>query len=392
PPWRRRHFSRFLPLALFLAWIGALLHLWIMMDAPRDVVFSAGDLLARYLLGLPAAALSCLGLIEQRREVHEAGFPRIARYLLWAAVSLGIFGLVGVLLGVAGPLFPAEWLAYPAVLYIIGVFVPILRALDGVAMAFFTSRALEVFEAETEALVNAVERRNLLLVDRERIGRELHDGIIQSLYAAGLRLEDAYRTLDRSPEQAGLKIQEVMGSLNQVIREMREYIFDLQESRSEGNLVEQLAGLIRELRLDSMLESQFIVRGPRCDVPPERAAQLCQIAQEALSNVMRHARAEHILVRLLFLPNQVRLQIEDDGRGFVPELVLRGGNHGDGLGLRNMCERATLLGGTLQVNSAPGKGTLIELGVPCGCRKGHPEAFPEIVDDGACTPTIGDRG
>lgn len=230
PPARGWNLVRYLPGTFLGLWAAALLYLRLGLGAPGEVLFSTGDVLARYLLGLPAAALSCLGLWEQCREVRQAGFPQIAGYLLGAALSLGFFGLVGGVLAVAGPFFPGEWLAYPAMLYVIGVFVPILRALDGVAMALLIVRALNVFEAEVEAIISEIERRNLLLADRERISRELHDGIIQSLYAAGLRLEDAYHTLARSPEEAGFKIRGAMDSLNHTIGEIRAYIFDLQEA------------------------------------------------------------------------------------------------------------------------------------------------------------------
>jgi signal transduction histidine kinase len=364
PPLHRWRFFRFLPSIFVFLWGAALVHLWVGMRAPGELIFSAGDLLARYFLGIPAAALSCLGLLEQRREVREAGFPQISRYLMGAAVSLGFFGAVGVLLGVAGPFFPGNWLSYPAILYTIGVFVPILRALDGIAMAFFTGRALEVFEAEAEALVLEVERRNVLLADRERIGRELHDGIIQSLYAAGLRLEDACHTVDESPREVKAKLRGVMGGLNQVIQEIRAYIFDLQKPQMGGTLVQRLEELVHELRLNTMLEAGLIVNGHHCPVPAERVSHLVQIAQEALSNVVRHARAAQVIVELEFSPDTLHLVFRDDGVGFDVDEVLRNGN---GLGLRNVCERAGMLGGEVHIESHLGGGTVLNLRVPCPC-------------------------
>jgi signal transduction histidine kinase len=347
-------------------WMIALLHLGIGMRAPAEVVLSTGDTLARYLLGLPAAALSCLGLLEQRREVREAGFPHIARYILGAAISLGVFGLVGSLLAVAGPFYPGEWLAYPMVLYTIGVFVPILRALDGLAMALFTSRALNVFEAEAERTMTEIEQRNLLLADRERIGRELHDGIIQSLYAAGLRLEDACQTATAEQGDARLKIRGVMDSLNQVIREIRAYIFDLQEMGEKGSLIQRLSDLVRETRLNTMIEVEFGVHGARCAYPPQRVPQLYQIVQEALSNVVRHAQARHVQANLFFAEDSLKIEIHDDGSGFDLEQVQRTGR---GLGLRTMGDRAALLGGTLFIDTHPGAGTRVTVEVPCPCRK-----------------------
>lgn len=376
PTGRRWPLLPYLPSAFVLIWVGALTHLWVGMRAPTEIVFSTGDLLARYLMGVPGAALSCLGLLDQRREVREAGFPQIARYLLGAAISLGFFGVVGVLLAVAGPFFPGDWLAQPAVLYAIGVFVPILRTLDGAAMAYTTGQALSVFEVETETLMAEIERRNLLLADRERISRELHDGIIQSLYAAGLRLEDAYHTVEESTESTRSKIGTVMDGLSHVIQQIRAYIFDLQAAQDNSTLAQRLNDMVRDVRLNTMLEGEFYVCGPRCDVPADRVTQLCQIAQEALSNVIRHAHARRVQVNLFFSPEDLRLQVQDDGQGFDMEQLLRGGQ---GMGLRNMRERAAMLGGQLHVDSQPGVGTRVEVQVPCLCEKGR--QVKEVTQD-----------
>ncbi|MGB9723739.1 MAG: sensor histidine kinase [Chloroflexia bacterium] len=365
PRWRG---VRFLPGLFVLFWVLALVYLWAAMRAPGEVLFSTGDVLARYLLGLPGAALSCLGLLEQRREVREAGFPHIAHYLLGAALALGFFIIVGVFLAVAGPFFPGEWLAYPWLLYAIGVLAPLFRTLDGVAMALFTGRALAVFEAETEAIVAEAERRNLLLADRERIGRELHDGIIQSLYAAGLRLEDALHTCAEAPEEAREKIRSVMGSLNQVIQEIRTYIFDLRSRSEEGSLVRRLAEMVQEVRLNTMVEADLRVHGLGCDPPPGHVAHLSRIVQEALSNVLRHARAHRVKVEVFCEPEALRLEVADDGCGFDPEQVRR---EGRGMGLRTMRERAEILGGTFQVASRPGSGTRVTVQVPCSCLSGR---------------------
>lgn len=363
PDTRRWRFGRFLPAVMVGLWIVGLLHLGVGMRAPGEVVLSTGDVLARYLLGLPAAALSCLGLLEQRREVREAGFPQIARHMLGAALAMGFFGLVGALLAVAGPFYPGEWLGYPAILYTIGVFVPILRAVDGLAMAIFTGRALNVFEAEAEAAMADIQRRNLLLADRERIGRDLHDGIIQSLYAAGLRLETACDA--DSSADIRRQVRDVMDSLNQVIREIRAYIFNLHEMGQEGSLQQRLADLVREVRLNTLVEAELHIHGTPCAYPADRALQLYQIAQEALSNAVRHSGARRVQVDLFVFPDMLRLQVSDPGRGFDLGEVQRAGR---GLGLRTMGDRAALLGGTLQVHARPGAGTRVVIDVPCPCR------------------------
>lgn len=122
--------------------------------------------------------------------------------------------------------------------------------------------------------------------------------------------------------------------------------------------------MVREMRLNTLLDAGFHVHGVRCPYPPDRVPQLCQIAQEALSNVVRHAQARQVVVELSFLPNAVRLEIRDDGVGFDLDQVR---SVGRGMGLRSMAERATRLGGNLTVETRPGAGTKVQVEVPCPC-------------------------
>jgi signal transduction histidine kinase len=132
----------------------------------------------------------------------------------------------------------------------------------------------------------------------------------------------------------------------------------------EGSLIQRLSDLVREIRLNTLLEAEFRVHGTRCAYPSQRVPQLCQIVHEALSNVTRHARAHRVQMDLFFEPDLLRIEIHDDGRGFDLEQVQQ---TGQGLGLRTMGDRAALLGGTLFVDTQPGAGTKVTIEVSCPC-------------------------
>ena len=205
-------------------------------------------------------------------------------------------------------------------------------------------------------------RRLAVLEERERIGMDLHDGIIQSIYAVGLNLESARLLFDDSTEKAKELIPQAIDALNATIRDIRNYILDLQPSRiPTGDLAKALARLVREFRANTLsetdlqLEAAALVR-----LTPEVSTSLFLIAQEALANVAKHARASRAWVSLRMIGGEVCLQIIDNGSGFEVEHASRVLGHG----MSNMAARARQIDGTLEVVSEPGEGTTLTVRLP----------------------------
>ena len=249
------------PMSVFLLWGLGLGLGWGMDWLTVADLFSLGDIAARYAMALPGALLASMGLLHQERQMHDMDVPHIAGYLRGAALSFVAYGLVGGLITPAGPFFPASWLNYDRVTAAIGVPTPVFRSLCGLVMAFCIVRSSEVFEVETDRLIADMERARVLAADRERIGRELHDGIIQSIYAAGLGLDDVLHTAPAISNQTQGKIRAVMAALNNIIQDIRSYIFDLRPPENECELEAVLAELVRELHLDTLLEADLRVNG-----------------------------------------------------------------------------------------------------------------------------------
>ena len=144
-----------------------------------------------------------------------------------------------------------------------------------------------------------------------------------------------------------------------MIRDIRSYIMNLRPTRFTGDIGESLAALGHEFRVNSLLETTVYVNG----IPPldeERSLALFQIAQEALNNVRRHARASSVTVELRRDGGDALLEVRDNGDGFDPEAE-RAGDH---QGLRNMSSRARAAGGTLSIDSRPRRGTTVRARVP----------------------------
>ncbi len=201
-----------------------------------------------------------------------------------------------------------------------------------------------------------------VLQERERFGMDLHDGIIQSIYAIGLMLDNTQHQLGDIDSEARIDLNRAIQGLNGVIRDIRNYILDLRPERFQGrDLHRGLEELAMDLRANSFLAVELEVdNGELTALAPEQTVQILHIAQEALTNVRKHARAKHVRIRAHIRDGGLELLIEDDGIGVDPGAL----DGSPGNGLRNMRERAEALAGKLEIKRLEGGGTGIRLSVP----------------------------
>jgi signal transduction histidine kinase len=216
----------------------------------------------------------------------------------------------------------------------------------------------------------AIENANLykqvqrlaVLEERERIAMDLHDGIIQSIYGVGLMLEYVGLMFDEEPAEARQRLQASISALNEVIRDIRNYILDLRPQRFQNkNLSAGLVDLVRAFKANTLItvDVQTADRAD-ADLTTEQSVGLFHIAQEALANVAKHARARNVLMNLRRESTYVILSIQDNGRGFDASTVKAYTGHG----LQNMQERARALDAQLHIDSTLGQGTSIEVKLP----------------------------
>ena len=223
--------------------------------------------------------------------------------------------------------------------------------------------ALHAGIAIENARLHEAVGRLAVIEERDRIGKDLHDGIIQSMYGVSLSLEDMPELMADDPEEARARVDRAIDALHDTIRDLRGFIFGLRpELVDRTDLVGLLVALTEQLHQNSLVEVSLDLP-ERLDEPPAHVrAELLQIAREALSNVARHARATEAAVRLSSSDTDLLLEIRDNGRGFDPATTPREGH----FGLANMRDRAVGLGGTLLVESAAGGGTDIIVRIPVG--------------------------
>ena len=219
--------------------------------------------------------------------------------------------------------------------------------------------------------------RRLAIVDeRDRISRDLHDSVIQAIYAQTLALDDVPDLVDEDPDEARQRVDDAIDALNAVVRDIRNFIFGLRPVLLEsGDITEGLQHLATELRRSSAVEVSLHLEAETeatSTLPIERVAELLAIVREALSNVARHAEATRADLRLASADGELRLEIADDGRGFDPTRRDERGHHG----LANMRARSAAIGGRFEVTSMPGRGTRIIVTIPRprGSRNGDDQA------------------
>ena len=207
-------------------------------------------------------------------------------------------------------------------------------------------------------------RRFAILEERDRIGMDLHDGIIQSIYGVGLSLENALHTVDEDKDLAKARIKQSIEGLNQSIRDIRTYILDLRP-RQLGNdgLMNGLKRLATEYRANTFAE--VTLKGPQKgldDLLQARSLALFHICQESLANAAKHAGAKRVDINVWTTDDRVIMEVRDNGKGFDIDKMSMTIGHG----LSNVQTRARSVGGEVDITSMIGEGTTILAWVPRG--------------------------
>ena len=233
----------------------------------------------------------------------------------------------------------------------------------------FTRSERELLRAVSDQISVAIENAQLygraqqlaVLEERQRLARDLHDSVTQSLYGLTMYAEAATRLLNSGNiDMAADYLRELRATSQEALREMRLLIFELRPSiLEEEGLVAALQYRLESVEKRSGLETSLEVEGEDGQLSPDVEEELYRIAQEALNNALKHAQANQVMISLYQRSNSVLLEISDNGQGFDPATVHERG----GFGLRSMKERVSQMDGRLEIESQPGAGTRVRVEV-----------------------------
>ena len=382
PSQRARRLSLLVPLGLAAIWAFGLFIL--KGRFPGDVVLvDVADVWTRYVLGIPSAVLASAGLIVQQRAFRKAGMAQFGRDSLWAAVAFAWYGVIGQTFTRQSLLPPSTVVNEYLFLNLFGFPVQALRGAAAVVVAVFVVRSLRAFEVERRlqvaelqaARLHEARRREALRgellkrvvgaqeAERQRIARELHDETGQALTALGLGLRGISSVQRKDTAKAAENLKHLRKMVARALTELQRLIADLRPSHIDDlGLPAALRWYANDLQERAPLKVRVRVNGTARPIPSPVKITLYRVAQEALTNVIKHAFADKADVSLQFGEESVTLQVEDDGSGFDIDM-LRNPDR-PSWGLLGMEERAALLGGSFRISSQPGVGTNIEVTIP----------------------------
>ena len=222
--------------------------------------------------------------------------------------------------------------------------------------------ALHAGIAMENARLHEQVQRLAVVDERERISKDLHDGIIQNLYAVSLSLEDVPDLMTADRGDAAARVERAIDAIHLTIQDMRNFIFGLRPELLGGaSLAGGVAALIDEARHHTIIELELEIAPGLQEPPAEVTTQLLGAVSESISNVMRHSRASSALIQLQLRDGGGwRLSISDNGIGFDPAGASRLGHQG----LANIRERVAQIGGDLRFETEAGGGTRVVIGVP----------------------------
>ena len=383
-PTRRRLFINMLA-AVTVIWVVGLIGV-LVFQPPETNRLVAADVYTRYALAIPGAALTVWGLALQRRQFFQSGMHSFGRDVALAALAFGLYGGIGQLFASPSAIFPSVYLNADVFARWFGFPIQVFRAFTASMAAVFIIRSLRAFEVESNLRINALhaaqlaEQRRLETLraellhrtvkaqesERRRISRELHDETGQTLTALGMGLRGLSEMIANNPPRAVAQDQQLESLATTGVKELQRMVAGLHPPQLDDlGLLAALRWYAGDVSERFGLPVNIHGHGPKPLLTSDIRAVVFRIAQEAITNVVRHAQASVVNVTLEYTPTNIHLLVEDDGQGFSVEEVLKhGASSATCWGLLGMQERAALVGGTCEIRSQPGQGTCVEISVP----------------------------
>jgi signal transduction histidine kinase len=376
----RKRLKLILLLTIALLWYLGLVFV-LNKPLPTREQLIAADVYTRYALAIPGAALTAWGLILQSNTFKKMGMGRFSLDLTIAAIAFALYGGIGQLFVSQSNIFPSGVLNSSLFLNFFGFPIQAFRAVMAIVAAIFIIHSLRVFDEENRSRIQALseaqkadekrlnELRSELLhrtvnaqeLERKRIARELHDETGQTLTALGLGLHGLAETIPKNPQKAIQQAGQLQSLATNGLANLQGLVSGLHPPQlDELGFVAAVRGYTEELSILSNVHILISGSVNESTMPEAVRLTMFRITQEAINNAVRHADASQVKVLISDDDSEIHLIVMDDGQGFDVENTLQG-EAKKCLGLLGMIERTSLIGGTCQIKSGPGMGTIVEV-------------------------------
>ena len=348
-----------LPAVLLLAWFGVVILLLPEIIPDFHTWHKTADALARYFIGFPGGMLAAYGLRKHTLvRILPLQVPHIVKMLRFAGVMLAFYAVFGGLVPPPVQFLPGSLINTVNFERVFLAPIPVARSLIGLGLVFAIIRALEVFDVETARMIEKIEQQQILISERNRIARDIHDGAIQKVYTAGLLIESARKQASTQNSPLSNRLEKAELVLNDAIADLRHSLGELQRPVDNVPFGASLHNLVEDPRFRSLVDITLTKHLPEDeDLSPYRSEHVLAVVNEALANVVRHAQAKKVDITVSKEDDRLRMTIEDDGTG-----IEKGAQ--PGYGMRNMRDRARMLGGEVEFSQGNGKGTSVSLDIP----------------------------
>lgn len=359
-----------IPIGIFLLWCMIVGMLLVQKAAPAEVL-SYSQEFSHYMLLFPASistslALYCEGKVQGKRLPSK--IITSLNELSGVFLFLSMFTLVMV---DRGPFFPANVINSEAFYHLTYIPHELSQGLVGTSIMIVTLKLLRQFNSITDIILAQAEEDAMRFSERERISQDLHDGVIQTLYATGMMLEATVRHLD-SESTIRDQLNFCIKSLNTSLLDLRHYIIGLKdEDISRIPLKNVLENMLAEIEKKNRFQIEFSFQGDNClQLTPNRQNHLYYILKELLNNIEKHTAADNIHLEIIEETGDLVISLWDNGQGKKDSpqefWVKQEGQccQGSGMGLRNIRERVTILRGEISYSYPSTGGTLVILRIP----------------------------
>jgi signal transduction histidine kinase len=363
---------RAIPSLLLISWFVRFTYLYLTQGFEYLELNRTGSIIIiRYLMSFPAGLLSFVGLCLAGKKIKRIYGGKLHHWYYGLGGALLLYGIADGIFVRDMDFFPANLVNHQMFFQLTGVPIQVIKILLGILITYFVIQISMVFEREKKAIIDNIIERRAVEATKEKLNRDIHDRIIQKMYGASLKIE-AY--LGKGKEEY---LQSAAFDLKDGIREARDIIGKtVLQNYHPSDIVTLIKDLINEKDEEAPFEIIFEDLTPGLShvvISNEKANQIYYILQETLTNATKHSNAEKVCIRLKEEYDDLIIEIEDDGQGFVQNKGLNGKgldeksdiHDGKSMGMEIMRSRAAEIGGSITISSSP-KGVRIKLRISMG--------------------------
>lgn len=361
-PLRNKKIALKLPIVLFFTWLVGFIVLLLNYGLDYHILNPKyNTVIVRYLMAFSGCIISAMAIYLNAKLIEKRQSNSMAkRYKALACIFL-IYGFLDGLLVRQMDFFPANIINNSLFLEYFKLPTQILKACVGLAINFLLIKVIDTFGWERREKLNRLQNHRIASEERRKLGLEIHDSIIQGLYAAGLKVE--YLMQNKAEGKIENILKEIKIDLNNTIEKTREFLtsttLDLIELEDLNDNLEQLVKKFNDngsIKINLKCERCSLSLG---NISPEKSTQIYYIIQEAISNIIKHSKATCADVILESRPDFLYIKVIDDGIGICIENI----NPQRQFGISSMRERTERVGGLFNIEKIK-KGTRVELTIP----------------------------